>query len=121
MHVLGFLRVFPTSREPAQPKNSTVILVTISVWCGLDLHINLDSTWDVVNAFKNVDKGIVNFPHILRRLENKILSITSQLERGRGNTHGEEDTSSGKKIGFVGQDAVQDMVELRTYVSKLIE
>jgi hypothetical protein len=66
--------------------------------------------------------GIVAFLHILRRLENKKLLTKIQLERGKGDTLGEEDANSRKKI----QDSrermptSQDRVELRTYIGNRI-
>jgi len=52
-------------RKTSQDNNLTIILNhhLCRRRCGLDLHIM--STQDVVNAFKNVNKGFVGFPQIL--------------------------------------------------------
>jgi len=103
-HVLGFLRVCST-RESHTWNNALVARVstahnstTFLIYrrSGLDIRRNLELTHKDIDAFKNVDKVTKAFSHIIRRLENKGLSITSQMVRGKSDTFGEEDVNSRK-------------------------
>jgi hypothetical protein len=49
---------------------------------GLDLRIDLESSCEILDAFKDVDEGIITFPRVLGRL-TQVDIITSQLEGAR--------------------------------------
>jgi hypothetical protein len=69
----------------------------------LDLSINLEPAQKVFDAFEDINKGIIAFPHVLGRLADADI-IASQLERARV-TRTERRTPIPENIGFAGGNA----------------
>jgi hypothetical protein len=71
--------------------------------CGLDFSINLEPAQKVLDAFEDINKGIVACPHVLGRLANAGI-ITKRRERARV-TRTERRTPIPAIIGFEGGNA----------------
>ena len=82
----------------------------------MDLSINLEPTRKVFDAFEDVDKGVVAFPHVLGRLANADI-ITKQRERARV-TRTERRMPIPENICFAGGNAWRQTMK---YVDTRIE
>jgi hypothetical protein len=69
----------------------------------LNLRVNLESTCEVFDAFEDIDKGIIAFPHGFGRLANPYINI-GQTEWSRV-TLTERRTPIPEKITFAGGNA----------------
>ena len=69
----------------------------------MDLCIDLESTREVFDAFEDIDKGIIAFPHVFGRLANPYITI-GQTERSIVMLT-ESRTPIPEKIIFTGGDA----------------
>jgi hypothetical protein len=69
----------------------------------LDLRINLEPTREIFDTFKDIEKGIVAFPHIFGRLADACI-VMGWAERSRV-TRTERRTPIPEKINFAGGNA----------------
>ena len=55
--------------------------------CGLDVHIDLESTREVFNAFEDVHKGVVAVSHVFGRLADANIINYERTGGGQSYTH----------------------------------